>query len=112
MGEYTEAENRQDVDDLHNLRKSWFIYVHDKSKQTALHQPRSLITSCESILKELLEGLPVEIDEEMLSILAQYGATMFSWGQQAITHGINSANLVPCKCISISDDDLKRFFEN
>lgn len=112
MGEYTEEEKKQDVEDYHNLRKSWLIYTDDDQKQTALHQPRSLITSCEVILKDMMANLPVEINEAMYVLVAQYGATMFSWGQKAITHGINTANLVPCKCAHISDDEIKRFFEN
>lgn len=116
---HTEEDAEQSERDYESLKLAWFRFVDEVTNGIAFerHSPPGLFTACMKIVETQANidfneagmnpmiGLPVQT-------MADYGATMFMFGQFCMRDGILSSNMVPCGCDVIDDKDLEKFIDN
>lgn len=95
-------------EDLNKLHTAWKIYLKNRfdGREDGVHLPPALIAACGGIFDDMTEELSLFTTDATLRIIATFGATMFAFGQNAITNGVLAANMDPCKCGEITDDDI------
>lgn len=99
-----------------HLKNAWFRFMDEFMNGTKYerHAPPALMSACLRIVESQL-GTSIESpsDNPTLGVpfltFADYGATMFIFGQFCMRDGIVAGNMIPCGCDNIDDDELKRF---
>jgi hypothetical protein len=114
---YSKEEMEQLTSDHDYLKNTWFRLLDEIANGTKFerHVPPSLMSVCMRIV-EMHSGVEVTDDSNpMLAVsfqtMADFGATMFIFGQYCMNDGLLAGNMVPCGCEKIDDEDLKRFID-
>jgi hypothetical protein len=116
---HTEEDAKESEREYEVLKTAWFRFVDEVTNgiNYERHSPPALFTACMKIVEsqtniDLTEtgtnpmiGLPMQT-------MADYGATMFIFGQFCMRDGILSSNMVPCGCDVIDDKELEKFIDN
>lgn len=116
----------REVEALSNLWNAHMQEVGDSNIPYGVHPPPSifalyhtLLTSHHSspavFMAEFADSEDSErwehfIEETMGRVVA-YGDVMFRFGQWCVSRGLLHANLIPCKCASVTDDMLSQLLE-
>jgi hypothetical protein len=114
---YSHEEVEQVQVEHEQLRVSWTRFLDEMLNGTTLerHVPPALMSACMKIV-ESQAGINIgPTDNPTLGVafqtMADYGATMFVFGQFCMRDGFLSGNMVPCACDHIDDEELSRFID-
>lgn len=111
-----DKEELEQVQNEHeHLRTTWIRFMDEILNGVSYerHAPPALMSACLKIV-ESQSGIEVPSDANpMLAVpfhtMADYGATMFIFGQFCMKDGFLAGNMVQCGCDQIDDQDLKDF---
>lgn len=119
MDGYSKEEILQVQSEIDNLHTAWMIYMKEEEdgSNAHVHFPPALFTSmiklAESLSDEpIADKINFDLDQKCTSTLkglANFAATVFEWAQLAARNGVLVANMTPCNCHQITDEDLKAF---
>lgn len=113
MNGYSKQDVKAIENEIDNLNTSWQLYSHDQKngRNVHLHYPPALFFSMvklvESFGNEKLD--PDNLDVECQTSprnMANFAASVFEWAQLAARNGILAANMTPCNCTDITDEDI------
>jgi hypothetical protein len=116
MDGYDNEEVLEIGKEIDNLHTAWMMYLNEEEngRNAHLHFPPALFTSviklAESLTNEPVSLRDLDLDQACtttLKGLANFAATVFEWAQLAARNGVLVANMTPCNCHQITDDDLR-----
>lgn len=99
--------------EIDSLQRAWRIFVHEMSngRDAHLHNPPALVVAAARIFESYGDLNFEEIDGTCVTTpraIVNYGAQMFEFAQKALQFGVLAANMRPCKCLEVSDDDIAK----
>ncbi len=102
-------------DEIDNLHRTWQIFADEmkNGNNSHLHCPPALVLAAARIFEGYTNGTIDfnDIDNPCVSDLRtiiNYGSQMFEFGQKAARIGVLSANMTPCKCLEVSDEEIAK----
>lgn len=112
--------SREDMEDVESefghLRNSWLRFMHELTDGTTFeqHVPPALMSACMKIIEAHASiSLPTPDSNPIIGVelktMADFGATMFIFGQFCMNDGLLASNMVACNCEKFDDEELKRF---
>lgn len=113
MQGYSHEDSKAIENEIDNLGTSWKIYTdnEENGRNVHLHYPPALYFSVvklfETFGNEKID--PDNMDVQCVTTprnMANFAASIFEWAQVAARNGILSANMTPCNCVDITDEDI------
>lgn len=100
--------------DMHNIKMLWlrFDAYRKELLENEHHVPPASFDMAENVLAGVGNANDINIaSQEDFNMLALYGELMFHFGQYSAMNGMYRSNLEPCRCLEVSDEQIKAFFD-
>jgi hypothetical protein len=113
----TDSHTHEEVGRLANM---WVRFLKERSDSPNMdwHTPESMFEALQNVAERVLpkhdyKAFPEDDDEFQNNWMAiiNFGDLMFHWGQYAHANGLLRANLTPCGCSVVTDEQIKDFFD-
>lgn len=110
--QYDEEHVRLFDADSDKLRRLWTEYIHERfDGQLGQHLPPALLKTCAQIFVNVMEnlhmqegGFAVSLEQETIGAIL---ATVFDFGQYAVSAGVKTEDLTPCTCeFRLTEEDV------
>lgn len=107
-------------EDYSKLMTMWNAAVMESQegpRPDAIHPPPGFIVFARALhtqtpfFMNTFGSLPMEMGSIIEQGMISYGHALFRFAQYCAAHGVLLANLSPCKCGSVDDDELKNWLE-
>lgn len=112
-----EQEIQKEVSDVELL---WHRFLAEQANgpNADWHPPIAMQAIAQGIAQEYMKAqeytaFPEDQDEweDNWQAILRFGDVMFHMGQYAYANGVLRANMTPCQCTQLSDDQIKSFFD-
>jgi len=105
-------------EEFQRLHNAWMIHIyeHENSANVHLHAPPAVVLAASKIFESSMVD-----DDESFDVsdwdtpcmttprdIIEYGTKLFEFGQRTAMAGIFAANMTPCRCTEITDEDIAK----
>lgn len=113
-------DNHHTAEELRQLHNVWLRFIDDQGngQESDWHMPPAMAEAMQGTAQAYLKQQDFVADpkddndfQHNWDIIVRYGDYMFNFGQYAYANGLLRANMTPCTCIHVSDDQIESFFD-
>jgi hypothetical protein len=104
---------KKDTDRLETLWNDMCAKMADGANSEQ-HDPPALMEASAEIAAGSIRCRGIDDDDvpdDVFSVMVQFGAAMFRFGQFSDRNGLPLENLFACRCNEVTDEHIKAFFE-